>query len=505
MTTNTALRPGAAVGSRRSWLPIRAWSTSRIAVGLGGVAFLVSFAGSWIPSLWGDEAASVLSAERSLPSLLHMLQSVDAVHGTYYALLHVWIGAFGTSPLSLRFPSAIAVGFATAGTFVLAEKLFSRRVGLLAGLVCVILPRMTFQGAEARSYALSTAAIVWLTVLLVHLVQRRTQHRLAWLGYAAGLALCTYLFLFSALIVVAHGSYLVSSPGSRTVLKRWLQGVGVAVLLAAPVIVVGVLQHHQIAFLAHRTRITPELVLVEQWFGKGWLALACWGLIVVAGTFGWSRWRRARSGVWLSASWLVLPTAILLGGSATVVMMYTNRYLSFCAPAAAIMIALGIDALSRTWVRVAAFVCIIALAAPIWYSQRTEFAKPGGSDWAQVSATMALVATPGDAVVFDQSVKPSWRPRLAMRTYPDGFRGLDDVQLRTPWSQTPGLWDSVYPLASLRSRLTGIPVVWALETTKTDEKRPDSDLNVLRGDGYTMVERILIHRTIIYKFTRSGS
>ena len=75
---------------------------------------LASFAGSWVPSLWGDETVSIMSAERSLPSLFSALGHIDAVHGGYYLFLHGWIGLFGASELSVRLPSAIAVGFAAA-------------------------------------------------------------------------------------------------------------------------------------------------------------------------------------------------------------------------------------------------------------------------------------------------------------------------------------------------------------------------------------------------------
>src|ERR1700710_940749 len=84
---------------------------------LGAAGLVLSASGSWIPSLWGDEAASVLSAERSLPSLFRMLGHVDSVHGTYYLFLHFWIDAFGASELSVRFPSTIAAGFVVAGVF----------------------------------------------------------------------------------------------------------------------------------------------------------------------------------------------------------------------------------------------------------------------------------------------------------------------------------------------------------------------------------------------------
>ena len=76
---------------------------------LGIVGAVVGFAGSWIPSYWGDEAASVMSAERSWSSLAELLGNIDAVHGLYYALLRVWVGAFGTAEVATRLPSAIAV------------------------------------------------------------------------------------------------------------------------------------------------------------------------------------------------------------------------------------------------------------------------------------------------------------------------------------------------------------------------------------------------------------
>jgi mannosyltransferase len=485
--------------------PSRTWNTRRIAVALGVTGFLVSFLGSWVPSVWGDEAASIISAERSWPSLLGMLRSVDAVHGSYYALLHVWIGIFGASPLSVRFPSAIAAGIVVAGTVVLASALFNTRVAVLAGLVCAVLPRMTYQGAEARTYVFDTAAIVWLTILIVHLSTTHNVKRMPWLAYAIGLAVCIYLFLFSALILFAHAAYLLSDASTRRSLRRWLQAVAVGIALAIPVIAFGIAERGQIAFLAHRTRITPEFVIVEQWFGNIWLALVCWGLIVAAAAFWWKGKRRARSSLALTIVWLVLPTIILVAGSETVVAMYTNRYLSFCAPVAAILVGAGIAALSRRWMRVATVLCVVALAAPSWYSQRTEFGKPGGSDWAEVSTTMATVASRGDTVIFDQSVKASWRPRLAMKVYPQGFSGLNDIALKTPANETRGLWDTVYPVSSLGPQLVGVRVVWALETTKSHESRADSDLSVLQRDGYTIVERLRIHRTIIYKLTRGGS
>ncbi|OZB84722.1 MAG: hypothetical protein B7X41_14955, partial [Microbacterium sp. 14-71-5] len=53
----------------------------RVAAIAGVVGLLAGVAGSWVPSFWGDEAASIMSASRTWPELWRMLQTVDGVHG----------------------------------------------------------------------------------------------------------------------------------------------------------------------------------------------------------------------------------------------------------------------------------------------------------------------------------------------------------------------------------------------------------------------------------------
>src|SRR3954469_21605585 len=64
---------------------VRAAARSRFApAALGVVGGAVAYAGAGTPSYWGDEAASIVSAQRSLPSLFAELGHIDAVHGLYY-------------------------------------------------------------------------------------------------------------------------------------------------------------------------------------------------------------------------------------------------------------------------------------------------------------------------------------------------------------------------------------------------------------------------------------
>lgn len=491
-----------APGRRRSAANAPGWA---IASALGAIGFVASVVGSGIPSLWGDEAASVLSAERPLPSLFPMLGRVDAVHGTYYLFLHFWVGAFGTSPTAVRFPSAIAAGLIVAGVFVLATTLATRRLGILSSLICAFLPRTLIMGGEARSYAMSTALAVWLTILLVTLVRRRDTRRLVWLGYGLGLAIGLYLFLYLALLVPVHTVYVLFRSRHPLTRRRWVQGTLFAAILAVPIIWYGYQERQQIAFLKHRHYVTLPNILVDEWFGgpSGWFAVVAWGLILVALIavirLAWRR-RWVSSLALLALAWLVLPTVLLLAMNA-VSPTYSIRYLSQSDPAAAILIGMGILALRRRWLVVAAMVLVFAVALPFDVAARAPTAY-NGSDWAEVSQYVHTVARPGEAVVFDNSTRPSLRPRLALRMYPDDWARLVDVELTTAYYDTSWLWDRTAALETVAPRLDTISSALVVDLKNSTDYHAHADLYTLENLGFTLRHTHVIDNTVIYQLTR---
>jgi mannosyltransferase len=479
---------------------------------LGLAGFLVSVAGSWRPSYWGDEAASVLSAERSLPSLFRMLGNVDAVHGTYYLFLHGWIDVFGASELATRLPSALAIGVATAGTAVLARMLVNTNVAVIAGLVFAVLPRVTYMGAEARSTALATMVIVWSTVLLVRMLRSpaaspRERYAL-WALYALLMAGAVYLFLYSILLLPVHALavLLLARPGASARLA-WVGATAGALLLAVPVLYWGVLERDQISFIARRAQVGVLDAAVRQWFGTPALAVVAWALIGLGCLAAFlPRFRRSgtapRNELLVLLAWAIMPSAALLIGTHLIAPMYALRYLSICTPAAAILVAVGIGALTSRWVRAGALALLVALAAPGYVAQRTYYAKDYGSDWRQVSEILHDEARPGDAVVFDESTRPSQRPRLAKYLYPAGFVGLVDVTLERPHQDVDGLWDVTVPLADASYRLAATNRVWVLQNTGSREDAAGSDLNTLQQLGFTIDSARTVNRTIIFELTR---
>ncbi|MGK9148058.1 glycosyltransferase family 39 protein [Plantibacter flavus] len=480
------------------WLPAPA---------VGVAAGALAFTGSGNPSYWGDEAASVLAATRPLPVLWQMLGHVDAVHGAYYLFLHVWIGWFGSAEGVARFPSAVATGFAAAGVVVLARQLFGTPTGVLAGLVFAIIPQVTRMGVEARSYAFGMAVAVWLTHWFIVLLRRRIVRRRDWVLFAVASAASVYLFLYLALLVLVHLAAAMSLRPGRAVVRRWLWSLSIALVLALPILIAGVAERGQIAFLGRRDYATASSVLVGQWFELPAFAMVAWALMLIApiGVLTSRRRTDERYGLAIIAVWVVMPTAILIIGNELLTPMYNLRYVTFCTPAVAILIALGVrtlvGALSGTRTPLAGtaltFALLAGLAAPAIIGQRGEFAKDDGSDLRQTADVVAAHATAGDAIVFDQSVKPSRRSRLAIDLYPTAFAGLDDVALTTSFRDRPSLWDAVRPLADVHAELLAHDTVWVVEGSSATP-----DVASLRALGYTVEASYPVHRSIVYRLVK---
>jgi mannosyltransferase len=83
-------------------------------------------------SLSFDEGISLWFAQLDLLDLWNGVHHFDAVLAPYYALLHLWVGTFGTSPAAARSLSAVAAVATIPGVYLLARLVFERRTALVA-------------------------------------------------------------------------------------------------------------------------------------------------------------------------------------------------------------------------------------------------------------------------------------------------------------------------------------------------------------------------------------
>ena len=150
----------------------------------------------------------------------------------------------------------------------------------------------------------------------------------------------------------------------------------------------------------------------------------------------------------------------------------------------------------------AALVVVVVAAAPVWVGQRTPWAK-NESDWNDIAATIRQQAQPGDAIVFDDAVRPSRRPRLALDTDPAAFAGLDDVTLETSYADSTSWHSSVYsvPEAASLGRFDGVSRVWLVEYAR-DGVVDSTAVDDLHELGYRQADRIHLNSSVVLLFTR---
>lgn len=445
---------------------------------VGVFAAAVSLCGAGRPSFWYDEAATIsASYSRSLSQLWHMLGSVDAVHGLYYLLMHGWFQLFPPTEFCSRVPSGLAVGGTAAGVVVLGRQLSSGVVGVTAGIVCAILPRTTWAGIEARPYALSMMAAVWLTVLLVYATRRAGNW--VWLSYGAALALSITLDVYLILLVPVHAIYVCVFAGRRNVWSPFLVTSVLTVCAMAPFLFTVVGQAHQIRWVAPIGHRTIEDVAIQQYFERNPLFAMATVAVVVAATAVW-RCTSAhlsqgdRQLLIVATAWLVIPTVLIVLWS-LVHPIYTPRYLTFTAPAIALVLGVCIAAVAvKPWVATALIVVFAVVAAPNYIrTQRDSYAKYG-MDYSQVADLIAAKAASGDCLLVNDTVSfmpAPMRPLLAAR--PDAYRKLDDLTLWERATERNDVFDTNLIPEVVSGPLSRCQVVWII--TEADKSMPSHE------------------------------
>lgn len=442
----------------------------------------VSLAGAARPSLWFDEAATISASTRSPTELWQMLGKVDAVHGLYYLLMHGWFAVFPATEFWCRVPSGLAVGGAAAGVVVLTKQFSSRSVALCAGVVFAILPRTTWAGIEARSYAFSALAAVWLTILFVAAV-RRCSVRL-WLLYGAGLLVSVLLNLNLLLLVPVHAAVLALLKPSKRQVFWWLATTAAVTGAVLPLVVFAHGQIRQVGWIFRLGSRTFGDVLVQQYFGDSLSFALAAALVTVPAVLFWCRGVRRPDRdtlqlLMIALSWMVISTAVPLAYSALFEPVYYPRYLYFTAPAAAMVLASCINTIAARPVLIGGVVVALAAAgAPNYlFVQRGPYAKEG-MDYSQVADVINTEATDGDCLVLDNTT--AWKPgpiRPLTAARPAVYERLNDPGRGATAVARHWLWDGHLGIEGVAKRLAGCRVIWTV--SERDKSRPAHE----RGDS----------------------
>ena len=347
-------------------------------------------------SLWRDEVDAIYFALRNLPDTLAMFGAMAQNGALYFLSLRGWFYVAGASEFALRYISVLAGVAAIPLTWQVARRLLAGArtatttlsmpavTPLLAALLLAVNPYQLWYGQEGKMYTLMTALTLlahwcWLTGI------SRGGGRF-WLVYLVTVSLCLYVHLLSIIIIPLHLVwFFLAWPQSR---RQW-RGYGLALagltlpylpfvwwqwaMLTSPQKLTGfnftplsemlytLLMNHSYGLLPPPPifRLLPIFFLgaVGLLLGVGTMVeQAKTAEFSPAQTSGLAPWRR----YFLLVSWLLLPIATIYALSLRQP-VYTDRYIIWIAPAAMILLALGVQTLYQNSGRLAIPLIVILL------------------------------------------------------------------------------------------------------------------------------------------------
>lgn len=419
----------------------------KILAALAGLTVALCLVGLTSRSLWIDEAVALRIART--PGW-RVLMSDGGNMPAYYLLLRAWT-VLGDGLRLLRMPSVMFAAAAVGFGYLLAFRLFGRRVAAISGLLLAVNSSLITYGQEARSYAMTLMLVTAAWLVLDLALERPT---LPWfLLWGALNALAVASHLFSVFLVAAQ---LVSLVFLQKVPWRGLAaGLAATALGSAPFLAVAAMRggvqidwipptsgtaFRQVVLFLGGNNFEPSRDLLPRlmavvvlaicavgWSTGAWLAIRSFRANGRART----TWAHAVPAVWLLAP-LVLATA----ASLTAHPLLVPRFFVSLIPAGCMLFAL---ALSKVRPRAVSYAGVAVLAG---LGLSGVVRSYGHTDWGwrETAAHLNRVAGPGDAVV----VLPG-RQRLALDYALEQDPGADDFEILSP---EPGSWhppaDAVY-------------------------------------------------------------
>jgi len=173
-------------------------------------------------SLWVDEVFTTRVVLDYSPAYILLRLPIQDPHPPlYYELLWLWTRVTGVSETSVRALSALAGAVSVPLVYAVADRLYDRRVGLLAALFFAVSPFYVWYGREARMYAVMTLlALASMYVMLEWLAEEDGPWASRW-TYAAVTTGLVYTHAFGALLVFAQNVYVLFGLDADDVAEEW--------------------------------------------------------------------------------------------------------------------------------------------------------------------------------------------------------------------------------------------------------------------------------------------
>jgi len=204
-------------------------------------------------SLWLDEIASYQFAVTRYDSALELVltEPVSDPHPPlYYLLLRWWTDLFGTTGVAMRSMSVVFGLVTVLVTYLLAVKLFDRRLpGLVASALVAVSAMHVYLGQEARMYTLLTMLTALSFYWYVDVVFAEGPSRASVSRYVVATVLLGYTHTFAVFLILAQNVFVALQARRDTgrrlrdpfamvrespLLRRWVGTQAVVAVLLAP-------------------------------------------------------------------------------------------------------------------------------------------------------------------------------------------------------------------------------------------------------------------------------
>ncbi len=192
-------------------------------------------------SVWLDEAWTVNACSQSFGGMLSDVMG-DVHPPLYYIMLYPVIKLFGSSEIALRLPSVIFGVLTIPLLYLVGERLFGRREGMVGAFLLSISLHHLYHSQEARMYSMLTFMVL-LSVYLFWRSMEEPDNLKLWVFWGLVLLMSVYTHYFAALMLPAFAVYLVwlhitndnasssdDAPSSKSAVRGFLLGLCMVVV-----------------------------------------------------------------------------------------------------------------------------------------------------------------------------------------------------------------------------------------------------------------------------------
>ncbi|MDQ2817913.1 MAG: hypothetical protein M3T49_06855 [Candidatus Eremiobacteraeota bacterium] len=377
----------------------RPWLLAALAI--GGLALGVRLVRLFVHPNIPDEAFTIYTGALPLARLFEMLRANDAHPPLIYLIVH---GLLYVSRRAYAF-RLVPVIFATVGTVAtyLLGRRFLDRFAWFPAVLVALCPLLVFFDQYVRMYALlwSLGILGWLTLFWA---LDEPAKKIRWAAYGTVSLLLVYSHYLSFFMIAAQLAYVAVNRPRTAGFWAAIACVGLGFSPWIPTLVAQV-PNGGLAFTAVRHGAAmlwnlPAVLLIDGISANieaNFVVVGALWLLIIGGAIG----AAARKPVIL---WLLLPVGLQLGYSlASGKALMVARYLLQAIPVLGIMIALAVESLALTRLRLLSIAVPLSLIVLMLQgvADKLFVASYQPVDWAAYGRFLHAHIKPQDAVVFD--------------------------------------------------------------------------------------------------------